>query len=139
MRRLLVLWFAGTTFALHAGHATRLPTVTPQFASRQLVRSRGPLAVQQTPPREDSDFVLPLRVRRWLYTTLLPLDKGDFRWEFLVPFNNKTLTTVDKFIVCSTFIGLSFSVQTVADPGASVGVHLSYICLLYTSPSPRDS
>ena len=41
------------------------------------------------------------KARRWLYKTLQPLDKGDFKWEFLVPFNNKTLTDVDKFIVCS--------------------------------------
>ena len=61
-----------------------------------------------------------------------PLDKGDFRWEFLVPWNNKTLTTLDKFVVCSTFIGLSFTLQTVYDPGASVGVHLSYIAQFFS-------
>ena len=61
-----------------------------------------------------------------------PLDRGDFRWEFLVPWTNKTLSTVDKFIVCSTFIGLSFTLQTLADPGASVGVHLSYIAQFFS-------
>lgn len=73
--------------------------------------------------------------RQWFYATLSPLDQGDFRWEFLVPEvlrGNKTLTSVDKFIVCSTFIGLSFSVQTLADPGASVGVHLSYIAQFFS-------
>ena len=63
---------------------------------------------------------------------LAPLDRGDFKWEFLVPFNNKTLTTLDKFIVCSTFIGLSFTLQTLFDPGASVGVHLSYIAQFFS-------
>ena len=45
---------------------------------------------------------------------------------------NKTLSTVDQFIVCSTFIGLSFTLQTLADPGASVGVHLSYIAQFFS-------
>jgi len=71
-------------------------------------------------------------VRRWLYKTIEPLDKGDFRWEFLVPFNNKTLTSFDKFIVCSAFIGVSFTTQTLFDPGASVGVHLSYIAQFFS-------
>ena len=75
---------------------------------------------------------LTVRLRRWLYYTLEPLDKGDFRWEFLVPFNNKTLTSTDKFIVCSAFIGLSFTLQTLLDPGASVGVHLSYIAQFFS-------
>lgn len=80
------------------------------------------------PPGES----LSLRARRWLYNTIEPLDKGDFRWEFLVPFNNKTLTTLDKFIVCSTFVGLSLTLQTLTDPGASVGVHLSYIAQFFS-------
>ena len=54
------------------------------------------------------------------------------RWEFLVPWNNKTLTTVDKFVVCLAFVGLSFATQTLADPGASVGVHLSYIAQFFS-------
>ena len=49
------------------------------------------------------------------------MDKGEFRWEFLVPWVNRTLTATDKFIVCSTFIGASFVAQTLFDPGASVG------------------
>merc|ERR1719421_355750 len=76
--------------------------------------------------------MLGLRARRWLLERLQPLDQGEFRWEFLVPFNNKTLTTLDKFIVCSSFIGVSFVVQTLADPGASVGVHLSYIAQFFS-------
>ena len=39
---------------------------------------------------------------------------------------------MDKFIVCSCFIGLSFTLQTLADPGASVGVHLSYIAQFFS-------
>lgn len=73
-----------------------------------------------------------LRARRWLYQKLEPIDQGDFRWEFLVPFNNKTLTSLDKFIVCSAFIGVSFTAQTLFDPGASVGVHLSYIAQFFS-------
>ena len=45
---------------------------------------------------------------------------------------DKTLTQVDKFIVCSTFIGASFTLQTLTDPGASVGVHLSYIAQFFS-------
>ena len=71
-------------------------------------------------------------MRRWIYNTLAPLDRGEFKWEFLVPWTNKTLTSADKFIVCSTFIGLSFTIQTLADPGASVGVHLSYIAQFFS-------
>ena len=93
-------------------------------------RARPPLLVA-----EDGQWglsMLSLRTRRALYQALEPLDKGDFRWEFLVPWNNKTLTTLDKFVVCSTFIGLSFTLQTVYDPGASVGVHLSYIAQFFS-------
>jgi len=71
-------------------------------------------------------------VRRQVYTLLKPVDKGEFRWEFLVPWVNRTLTATDKFIVCSTFIGLSFVAQTLFDPGASVGVHLSYIAQFFS-------
>ena len=70
--------------------------------------------------------------RRRAYEALAPLDRGDFRWEFLVPWTNKTLSTTDKFIVCSVFIGLSFSLQSVFDEGASVGVHLSYIAQFFS-------
>ena len=88
----------------------------------------SPVAVQ----RLETKNVISARVRSWLYNTLEPLDKGDFRWEFLVPFNNKTLNSFDKFVVCSTFIGLSFTIQTIFDPGASVGVHLSYIAQFFS-------
>lgn len=67
-----------------------------------------------------------------MYTLLKPVDKGEFRWEFLVPWVNRSLTTTDKFIVCSTFIGVSFVAQTLFDPGASVGVHLSYIAQFFS-------
>jgi len=71
-------------------------------------------------------------LRRRAYEVLAPLDRGDFRWEFLVPWTNKTLSTTDKFIVCSVFIGLSFTLQSVFDEGASVGVHLSYIAQFFS-------
>jgi len=92
-------------------------------------RALSPQAVANPPPK---DSALSVAVRRWLYKTIEPLDKGDFRWEFLVPFNNKTLTSFDKFIVCSAFIGVSFTTQTLFDPGASVGVHLSYIAQFFS-------
>ena len=85
-----------------------------------------PMAVQQ----QSTDASL--RLRRWLYNTLLPLDKGDFRWEFLVPWTNKTLSKKDKFVVCWTFIGVSFTLQSLLNPGASVGVHLSYIAQFFS-------
>ena len=44
-------------------------------------------------------------VRRQVYTLLKPIDRGEFKWEFLVPWVNRSLTASDKFIVCSTFIG----------------------------------
>ena len=49
--------------------------------------SGRPLYLHASSPEER----LSLSVRRWLYKKIEPLDKGDFRWEFLVPFNNKTL------------------------------------------------
>jgi len=72
------------------------------------------------------------QLRRHFYEVLAPIDRGDFRWEFLVPWANKTLTRTDKFIVCSAFIGTSFVAQTLLDPGASVGVHLSYIAQFFS-------
>ena len=71
-------------------------------------------------------------VRRQVYTLLKPIDRGEFKWEFLVPWVNRSLTASDKFIVCSTFIGGSFILQTVFDPVASVGVHLSYIAQFFS-------
>jgi len=68
-----------------------------------------------------------LQVRRTVYNQLRKLDQGDFRWEFLVPWVDRKLTEVDKFIVCSSFIGIALAIQTATDPGASVGVHLAYI------------
>lgn len=98
-------------------------------AASERRRARLPLAVASKRP---DDETLSVRARRWLYTQLEPLDQGDFRWEFLVPFNNKTLTSLDKFVVCSAFIGASFTAQTLFDPGASVGVHLSYIAQFFS-------
>ena len=49
------------------------------------------------------------------------VDKGEFRWEFLVPWVNRSLTTIDKVVVCSAFVVASFTLQKLFDPGASVG------------------
>ena len=71
-------------------------------------------------------------LRRSLYKTLLPLDRGDFRLEMLVPWTNKTLTKTDKIIVVSTFITLALTGQQVLTPGASSGVHLSYVAQFFS-------
>ena len=128
-RPLLALLAASSSVSAHTV-AVGVRTAPP-FPS--VARTRPPVAISSLPPSNNGmepDFSK--RAKRWLYNTLAPLDKGDFRWEFLVPFNNKTLTTLDKFIVCSTFIGLSFAIQTLTDPGASVGVHLSYIAQFFS-------
>ncbi|KAL3927255.1 MAG: hypothetical protein SGPRY_002913 [Prymnesium sp.] len=93
-------------------------------------RRSEPLAVVERPP--NSFEAWRRNILRSAYETISPVDRGDFRWEFLVPWTNKTLTRVDKFIVCSTFIGSSFTIQTLFDPGASVGVHLSYIAQFFS-------
>ena len=74
-------------------------------------------------------------VRKQVFTALRPLDRGDFRWEFLVPAewrDDKDLTTREKFIVCSTFIGIALGLQALFDSDASVGVHLSYIAQFFS-------
>ena len=114
---------------------SRGPLLVPVAAHRAAAarRAASPVAVQSEGPQWTFD--LSVRLRRLLYNTLSPLDRGDFRWEFLVPGwmrGGKTLNNVDKFIVCSTFIGISFTLQTIADPGASVGVHLSYIAQFFS-------
>ena len=101
-------------------------------------RARAPVAVVEPTIADVGEsakrwlYDVRTKARRWLYTTLEPWDKGDFRWEFLVPWTKKKLSTTEKFIVCSTFIGLSFALQTLLDPRASVGVHLSYIAQFFS-------
>lgn len=51
--------------------------------------------------------------RRRVYDALVPWDRGDFGWELIVPWTNKTLTPMDKIIVCTTFIGMAFGLQQV--------------------------
>ena len=78
---------------------------------------------------------LPIGLRRQLYERLLPLDRGDFKWEFLVPWVPKgTLTALDKFIITTTFVGLSFGIQYVLPDyrGASVGVHAALIVQFFS-------
>eukprot|EP00966_Prymnesium_polylepis_P245553 5680738-Prymnesium_polylepis.1 len=128
---LLVLHAPLASLAFHPASPTSPVLHRQGFHSRVEL---SPLAVEEDraaiPGR--SRLSLSLRLRRWVYETLLPLDKGDFRWEFLVPWTNKTLTAVDKFIVCSAFIGVAFVSQQLFDPGASVGVHLSYIAQFFS-------
>jgi len=66
--------------------------------------------------------------------SLSKLDRGDFRWEFLVPWlpEDKTLTRLEKFIVCFSFIGLALILQEILDPEASVTDHLSYIAFFFS-------
>lgn len=92
---------------------------------------RAPVPVAM-PPVQDVGNNWSIGLRRWLYKSLSPLDRGDFRWEFLVPWTNKTLTSIDKFIICSSFIGIAFTLQTLSAPRASVGVHLSYIAQFFS-------
>ena len=159
-RAIRLLWCCGLCSVAALQHVAPIPPSLPRSSpwrpasheTRQLLSSASASGVQ--PWRRAGDPVavadgqfdpsstsgsngpllptLGLRARRWLYNRLEPLDQGDFRWEFLVPWTNKTLNTMDKFIVCSTFIGLSFTLQTLADPGASVGVHLSYIAQFFS-------
>jgi hypothetical protein len=71
-------------------------------------------------------------LRRSIYKALLPLDRGDFRLEMLVPWTNKTLTRSDKVVVVSTFIALALTGQQVLTPGASFGVHMSYVAQFFS-------
>lgn len=64
--------------------------------------------------------------REWL-RFLAGFDRGDFRWEFLVPFREEPLTRVDKFIVATSFVALALGVQVLFDREASVWDHLAYI------------
>ena len=69
-------------------------------------------------------------LRRKVYEALLPLDRGDFRWEFLVPESwrdGKDLTRTDKIIVCSSFVGIAVVLQKLAEPETGFAQHLSYI------------
>jgi hypothetical protein len=52
-------------------------------------------------------------LRRSLYEALKPWDKGDFRWEMLVPWlaPEQKLTTTDKAIVLVTFVALALGGQ----------------------------
>lgn len=103
----------------------------PSLPQLRHARASG-LSMVEPMMRADSLDRILNPVRRQVYTLLKPIDRGDFKWEFLVPWVNRSLTASDKFIVCSTFIGGSFILQTVFDPVASVGVHLSYIAQFFS-------
>ena len=74
----------------------------------------GQHAAREPPPRSLSHQWTPF-FGSW------QVDKGEFRWEFLVPWVNRSLTTIDKVVVCSAFVVASFTLQKLFDPGASVG------------------
>ena len=57
------------------------------------------------------------------FCLMAQVDKGEFRWEFLVPWVNRSLTTTEKVVVCSAFVVASFTLQKLFDPGASAGPH----------------
>ena len=50
-------------------------------------------------PREDRD--MGQLFRRRVYNGLTKFDRGDFRWEFLVPWKEGKLTRPEKAIVCT--------------------------------------
>ena len=132
MQRVCLLLFLAHASSVDAyGVAPRLygPLLRAAAPPTRHRRAPPPAAITNFGPNLD---ILSKDMRRKIYEVLAPIDKGDFRWEFLVPFNNKTLTRTDKFIVCSAFIGTSFTIQTLCDPGASVGVHLSYIAQFFS-------
>lgn len=74
------------------------------------------------------------KLRRGLYNTLVPLDRGDFRWEFLVPWlpKDKMMTRTEKFIVFSVFIAIALIVQDRYDKAASISGHLGYIAQFFS-------
>ena len=57
------------------------------------------------------------------------LDRGDFRWEFLVPWleEGDELSRVDEAIVGATFVVAALALQIVVDPDNTISDHLSYI------------
>jgi len=78
---------------------------------------------------------IPDTSRRKLYDVLQPLDRGDFRYDFLVPWVEEgTLTSFDKFIITTSFVGVSFAIQWFVENarGASVGVHASLIVQFFS-------
>ena len=62
------------------------------------------------------------------------MDKGEFRWEFLVPWVNRSLTTTDKFIVCSTFIGVTRTLSLTLSRNLSLTLTLT-VTLTLTATS----
>lgn len=117
----VLLWNLAASFSPYAALHMPLSHTFEKPLKRNLVRIHAEV---------DSDSQR--NFRREIYDALSPLDRGDFRWEFLVPWTQKKLTDVDRFIICSSFIGISFVAQTILDRGSSVGVHLSYIAQFFS-------
>ena len=69
--------------------------LTQGFHARGSKRFASPYAVADSPEEgtlhklQQELATLSVRARRSLYTALEPFDKGDFRWEFLVPWTTK--------------------------------------------------
>lgn len=63
---------------------------------------------------------------------LRAIDRGDFRWEFLTPWRQEPLSTIDKLVVCVSFIGIAIVSQALWDPEASIWDHWSYIVFFFS-------
>eukprot|EP00747_Dinoflagellata_sp_TGD_P181194 gnl/TRDRNA2_/TRDRNA2_34837_c0_seq1.p1 gnl/TRDRNA2_/TRDRNA2_34837_c0~~gnl/TRDRNA2_/TRDRNA2_34837_c0_seq1.p1 ORF type:complete len:398 (+),score=23.91 gnl/TRDRNA2_/TRDRNA2_34837_c0_seq1:136-1194(+) len=74
------------------------------------------------------------KLRRMAYDMLVNLDKGDFRWEFLVPWleENRTLTPTEKSIVYATFVTTAMVLQGVIDFEGNIFYHFSYLAQFFS-------
>ena len=97
-------------------------------------RAQPPRATASSNP---SSFVYHLLVEPFLTPMLRafePLDRGDFRWEFLVPWleEDARMTGPEKAVVAVSFVTLAFALQLQFDPLGSVTDHLSYIAFFFS-------
>ena len=92
-------------------------------------RAPLPLAVVEPPPPPTVLGGVSTRVRRFVYRAIEPLDRGDFRWEFLVPWlkEGDELTRREEATVGATFVVAALAVQLAVDPQSSVTDNLSFI------------
>ena len=97
-------------------------------------RTQPPRATASSNP---SSFFYHLLVEPFLTPMLRafePLDRGDFRWEFLVPWleEDARMTGPEKAVVAVSFVTLAFALQLQFDPLGSVTDHLSYIAFFFS-------
>ena len=120
----------------HAAAAAAAPAVDAAATLHPLVRRRAPLplAVFEPPPPPTLLGPISTRVRRFVYQAIEPLDRGDFRWEFLVPWleEDARMTGPEKAVVAVSFVTLAFALQLQFDPLGSVTDHLSYIAFFFS-------